>query len=157
MPAAEARGIPAPITLTGDPATVDAIAALEAASFSIPWSKDAFKASFDNEFVEISGIYEDGELVAYAVLFTLFETSDLQDIAVREDLRGKGYGKALLSDCVARAAARGADRVCLEVREGNAPARALYEHNGFRQFGRRKNYYAYPPEDALLYQRILKE
>ena len=46
MPAAEARGIPAPVTLTGDPATVDAIAALEAASFSTPWSKDAFKASF---------------------------------------------------------------------------------------------------------------
>ena len=38
----------------------------------------------------------------------------------------------------------------LEVRAGNAPAIALYEKLGFREVGRRKNYYRAEHEDALL-------
>ena len=38
----------------------------------------------------------------------------------------------------------------LEVREGNAPAIALYEKLGFREVGRRKNYYPERKEDAVL-------
>ena len=38
----------------------------------------------------------------------------------------------------------------LEVRAGNAAAIGLYEKLGFRQAGRRKNYYPQEHEDALL-------
>ena len=38
----------------------------------------------------------------------------------------------------------------LEVRAGTAPAIALYEKLGFREVGRRKNYYRAEHEDALL-------
>jgi ribosomal-protein-alanine N-acetyltransferase len=42
--------------------------------------------------------------------------------------------------------------VFLEVRESNAPARALYENAGFKQTGRRPSYYTSPLEDAILYR-----
>ena len=37
------------------------------------------------------------------------------------------------------------------IRFRNEPARRLYEKLAFRQLGRRRGYYANPPEDAVLY------
>jgi len=48
-------------------------------------------------------------------------------------------------------AEKGVARVLLEVRESNQPARRLYEKHGFREVGRRRNYYNHPLEDAILY------
>src|ERR1700721_425447 len=47
------------------------------------------------------------------------------------------------------------ERVFLEVRESNQAARAFYARLGFEQSGRRKLYYANPPEDAALYRLTL--
>ena len=44
----------------------------------------------------------------------------------------------------------------LEVRESNAPARALYAKHGYRDVGRRKNYYEKPREDAILMTKELE-
>ena len=52
-----------------------------------------------------------------------------------------------------RAAALGAERMFLEVAEGNAAARALYARTGFAGAGRRRGYYARADgsrEDALI-------
>jgi len=43
--------------------------------------------------------------------------------------------------------------VYLEVRESNAPARALYAAHGFKEVGRRKQYYRRPVEDAIVLRR----
>jgi ribosomal-protein-alanine N-acetyltransferase len=43
--------------------------------------------------------------------------------------------------------------VYLEVRESNAPARALYAAHGFQEAGRRKEYYRRPVEDAVVLRR----
>jgi ribosomal-protein-alanine N-acetyltransferase len=56
---------------------------------------------------------------------------------------------------VEAAAAAGARRAFLEVRESNAGARAFYSKMGFVEAGRRKNYYREPAEDALLLSRTL--
>jgi len=45
---------------------------------------------------------------------------------------------------------RGARQIYLEVRESNAPARRLYAAHGFREVGRRKEYYRRPVEDAIV-------
>jgi GNAT superfamily N-acetyltransferase len=55
----------------------------------------------------------------------------LEDLYVRDSARGTGVGRALLSECIALARARGCRRIELDVQEANAPARALYERNGF--------------------------
>ena len=55
----------------------------------------------------------------------------LEDLFVEERTRGTGLGRALLEAAIARAAERGCRRIELDVDEGNAPARALYEAFGF--------------------------
>jgi ribosomal protein S18 acetylase RimI-like enzyme len=66
----------------------------------------------------------------------------LYSIAVAPGEAGAGTGRALLSSAVAAAAERDCTELRLEVREDNPRAIALYERNGFVEFGRRPGYYA---------------
>jgi ribosomal-protein-alanine N-acetyltransferase len=62
-----------------------------------------------------------------------------------------GIGSALVQELAKRAQRESVSAILLEVRESNLPARRLYEKQGFREVGRRRNYYADPSEDAILY------
>lgn len=55
----------------------------------------------------------------------------IQGLAVAEEARGRGLGRALIRAAVAEARGRGARRLSLRVLGHNAPARALYESEGF--------------------------
>ena len=62
----------------------------------------------------------------------------LTSIAVREDKRGKGFGKKLLEFALKESKAAS---VYLEVMKTNEPAIALYNSCGFEKIGERKKYY----------------
>lgn len=68
------------------------------------------------------------------------DEEELLLIAVRPEYRGRGIGSALLALFIERARGRGANRLFLEMREGN-PAEKLYRDHGFRAVGRRRDYY----------------
>ncbi|MGW1779870.1 N-acetyltransferase family protein [Streptomyces sp. NPDC002143] len=55
----------------------------------------------------------------------------IQGLAVAEEARGRGVGRALIRAAVEEARRRGARRLTLRVLGHNAPARALYEAEGF--------------------------
>ncbi|TWV32796.1 GNAT family N-acetyltransferase [Streptomyces misionensis] len=55
----------------------------------------------------------------------------IQGFAVAEEARGRGVGRALIRAAVAEARERGARRLTLRVLGHNAPARRLYESEGF--------------------------
>lgn len=55
----------------------------------------------------------------------------IQGLAVADGARGTGAGRALVRAAVAEAARRGFRRITLRVLGHNAPARALYESEGF--------------------------
>ncbi|MFF2776403.1 GNAT family N-acetyltransferase [Streptomyces sp. NPDC058052] len=55
----------------------------------------------------------------------------IQGLAVADEARGQGVGRALLRAALAKARADGAVRVTLRVLGHNVPARALYEAEGF--------------------------
>lgn len=63
-------------------------------------------------------------------------------IAVNPDQRGHGIGQLLIETACRDAAQHRASELFLEVRENNASARSLYQRAGFRDVGRRADYYA---------------
>lgn len=91
-----------------------------------------------------------GALLGVAGGRLVLDEIEVVTIAVLPEARGRGLGGALLRGLAAEAEARGAERMVLEVRPSNAPARALYAAHGLRQTGRRPGYYALEGEDALL-------
>lgn len=56
---------------------------------------------------------------------------NVHDLAVVPEARGRGLGRQLLQAVIDAAAVAGACAVSLEVRQDNAPARALYASLGF--------------------------
>ena len=58
-----------------------------------------------------------------------------------------------MEDLCDRLRQRGSRCLTLEVRASNAPAICLYEKLGFRQVGRRPNYYSHPKEDGLILRK----
>ena len=77
----------------------------------------------------------------------------MMNLAVDPDCRRKGLGKELILSLIEALRQRGSRCLTLEVRDSNAPARALYEGLGFQEIGRRRNYYRNPREDALIYKK----
>ena len=85
---------------------------------------------------------EDSEGVAgYAGLDHAGDTSDVMTIATLPRVRGRGLGRRLLEELVARSRAAGAERLLLEVRADNTAARGLYDSAGFRLLQTRRGYY----------------
>ncbi|MEV4555845.1 GNAT family N-acetyltransferase [Kitasatospora sp. NPDC049285] len=59
----------------------------------------------------------------------------IQGLGVLPEARGRGVGDALLAAAGEAARAAGARRLTLRVLAHNAPARRLYERNGFQVYG----------------------
>lgn len=93
-----------------------------------------------------------GQVVGFVIARMVDREWELENVAVNPGNQRKGIGQALLRILTDVAANSGAEAIYLEVRESNSGARILYEHCGFQQTGRRKNYYSAPGEDAVLYR-----
>ena len=122
------------------------IAELEEKIFSDPWSEAALLSYINTSFTAEL----DGELAAYLISSLIAPEGELYRIAVAEKFRTRGIGKALLTYAIAELSARGLRSFYLEVREQNAPARALYRSFGFRECGIRRGYYKNPTDNAIL-------
>ena len=77
--------------------------------------------------------------------------AEVFNIAVHPGLRGHGMGSLLLERVLQFLKDRNFVEFLLEVRAGNAPAKALYARQGFYVCGQRPRYYP-DGEDALLMQ-----
>lgn len=125
-----------------------AAAIIERACFAEPWTLEIIRQSFLVPHFYGFIVEADGESVGYVCGSSLFEDAELMRIAVLSKCRGLGYGKLLLDKFIEGAAARGAERMFLEVRASNEAALGLYTKSGFKKNRLRKRYYP-DGEDAL--------
>ena len=93
---------------------------------------------------------ESDDLAGYVGIWLQGDQAHITEIAVREDLRGKGIGELLLIGTLRVAYEQGLEEVTLEARVSNFVAQRLYDKYGFNEAGIRKNYYADNREDAVI-------
>ena len=141
---------------------MDAIGARKAAElekrcFSIPWEFEEYEKSRQREDFSCLCAYTDGEFSGFLMAFHVLDECHLLDIATEEKFRRRGIGAALIRELMKRAGEKDGSVIYLEVREKNQAARGLYEKLGFVPVGKRKDYYKYPTDDAVLYTLTLGE
>jgi ribosomal-protein-alanine N-acetyltransferase len=130
---------------------IPAVAALEAQTFSMPWSEQGFAdalAQTDNIFLVAE--LADETIVAYCGLYAAGEEGEITNVAVSDTLRRIGVGFSIVSELLKQARQQGICAVFLEVRQSNETAHRLYERAGFTDCGIRKNFYERPKEDAVV-------
>lgn len=141
---------------------MDAIGARKAAElekrcFSSPWEFEEYEKSRQREDFSCLCAYTDGEFSGFLMAFHVLDECHLLDIATEEKFRRRGIGTALIRELMKRAGEKDGSVIYLEVREKNQAARGLYEKLGFVPVGKRKDYYKYPTDDAVLYTLTLGE
>ncbi|MEB3415475.1 GNAT family N-acetyltransferase [Alteriqipengyuania sp. WL0013] len=85
-------------------------------------------------------IDSEGDPVGFTLSRMAADEEELLLIAVLPNLRGRGFGRALLTNLFEAAAERGVAKLFLEMRADN-PAETLYRDLGFSPIGIRKAYY----------------
>ena len=140
--------------MSGD-SDLDAVAALEASSFTNPWTREML----ERELVQPTSarVYvlrlPDAGVAAFCSCWVIADELHINTIAVDVSRRRQGLGRALMQHILTAVAGEGVRRATLEVRRSNLAALGLYEDLGFEVAGVRKRYYTNPEEDALILWR----
>lgn len=158
---AEIHASNASTIVTWDPRPgAEELARLDTESFALAWDAAAYRGWLDQPFVKgwllrVGAPQEGhagalGSAVGWALCLRVGAEAEVLRLGVRPAQRRHGWGRMLLDGVRERLRADGTTRIFLEVRAGNAAALALYRAAGFRETGRRRDYYPNPPEDAVV-------
>ena len=129
---------------------VGVVARIEAASFPAPWNRGHFRHELERNPYSVNRVLRRRDtVIGYTSVWILDGELQVNKIAVDAAQRGRGFGRLLMRRLLELAAQAHCRRVTLEVRPGNAVARALYADLGFVEVGRRVDYYG-PGEAAIL-------
>jgi [ribosomal protein S18]-alanine N-acetyltransferase len=134
---------------------IDAVLAIEEASFTNPWTREMYLAELENPGVSFCflAIDAEGRPIGFCSFWRVLDELHINNLAVVPERRRTGVASALLTFALDEGARLGARRATLEVRRSNDPARYLYEQFGFTVAGVRRGYYTRPVEDALVLWR----
>ncbi len=133
------------------PEDLDAVLAIEIASYPFPWTRgifeDCLRCGYHAWIAE-----RQGEPCGYGLLSLGAGEAHVLNLCVAARARRLGLGRRLLSRLLQDAREARAERVFLEVRPSNAEAVSLYHDTGFHLITRRPNYYPTRDgrEDALV-------
>ena len=138
---------------------LDRLEQLERMCFSRPWSKTMLAEELDNQCAAflVAVEPETEKAVGYAGLLVVADEGYITNVAVDPSCRRQGVAAQLLQVFDNFAKGNHLAFLTLEVRPSNAAAIALYEGFGFREVGRRRNYYDLPKEDALILTKYYTE
>ena len=88
---------------------------------------------------------ENGITAGYVIVFNNSDSLEIMKIGVNPEYREKGFGTILVNEIK-----KSRMEIFLEVRENNTTAIEFYKKNGFKEAGKRKNYYRDTGEAAII-------
>ncbi len=126
-----------------------AVVAIEQDSFTSPWSLKSFHYELSSNHLATYLVARvDGTVAGYGGVWIILDEAHITTLAVDRRYRRRGIATRLLNALIDKSCCMGAERIILEVRPSNHPARRLYEKFGFTIKGVRKKYYF--NEDGLV-------
>jgi len=149
------------VTLSVRPAGSEDVAVivdLELVAFPLdPWSETLVEEGVAGRVPTTSYFVAEQEsvFVGHAAVSVVQDVAELQRIATATSARRTGVASALLAAVHDHAAAGGAERLLLEVRDDNEAALAFYAGAGFAEVARRAGYYR-DGTDAVVLQRFVR-
>jgi ribosomal-protein-alanine N-acetyltransferase len=132
---------------------LDAVVAIEQASFSNPWTRAMFEGELSRGAVARAWVVREREteaVLGYCLGWLVAGELHISNLAVAPAARRRGVARWMLGQALARVAAEGGESAILEVRRSNVAALKLYSALGFRAVGVRRRYYSHPQEDAVV-------
>ena len=126
---------------------LDAVMAIETLTSVHPWSLAQFHQSIEQSAVLVS----ERQVLGYTVVSTAADEAEIHNIAVAQEVQGRGLGSLLLDHSIGTLPAE-ILKIYLEVRVSNFTAIRLYTSRRFQKVGERRDYYRteYGCEDALV-------
>lgn len=130
---------------------------IEKKCFSMPWSEKSFLDAC-NTPENIYLVCEiEGKIAGYCGMWTVLGEGNITNMAVDENYRQQGIGKALMQEMELCADKKDITIFFLEVRESNLPAQKLYASMGYSPIGKRKRFYERPVEDAVIMSKMYSQ
>ena len=130
---------------------IEQVLVVEQASFTVPWSREAFYNELhNNKFAVYMVLEEDNKIIGYCGTWIVIDEAHVTNVAILPEFRGRKLGETMLRKLMSVSREMGAKSMTLEVRVTNHVAQSLYRKLGFQNGGIRKNYYSDNQEDALV-------
>jgi len=112
------------------------------------WSRESLLESVSQGIAWVADL--DGRVAGILIGRVAADEFEILNLAVGKAFRRRGIATQLVTSALEYARTAGARRTYLEVRASNAGGIGFYSRMGFRECGRRPNYYHDPMEDAVL-------
>jgi tRNA threonylcarbamoyladenosine biosynthesis protein TsaB len=131
------------------------LAELHAEAFGTGWSAAEFQSLLDIPGTSATVALDRGRPVAMLVTRQADDEAEVISIGTRPADQRRGIARQLLAAHFSRPAHQGIRRIFLEVAASNVAAQSLYTGLGFREVGRRRDYYARASgrEDAIILRK----
>jgi ribosomal-protein-alanine N-acetyltransferase len=135
--------LPKPAEARFEPLTLqrlDAVLQVEQQAYAHPWSRGNFLDTLTSGY-EGQLLMADETLLGYFIAMNGVDEVHLLNITVAPEYQRQGWAHVMLDALAIWAKGQAADWLWLEVRVGNLRAMKVYESQGYRRVGLRKNYY----------------
>jgi len=134
---------------------IDRVHELEVESYPDAWSRELFIPEINNKAGKFFVFFIEDNLIGYTGFWLGGDEAHITKFTVTPALRRKGFGTLFMNYLFEQVKKEKAQRIVLEVREHNYPARCLYEKMGFQVIGMRMGYYTRTRENAVVMMRYL--
>ena len=121
----------------------DILSILEVFKDNFPdgWNENMLNSAFNGGRFLCLGAEDNGALLGVITVSIGIDDADIEGVVIKKAFLRRGIGKLLVKSALDQIKDRNIEKVFLEVREGNFPAKNLYESFGFKPVSVRKKYY----------------